>query len=315
MPAARELAAALALGPTRPGAPGSVFRQRFAIRLLIQLVRQLARAGGVHRLAVRCRTGAVVTELVVAYPWRNSRRAEALAYALAAVVDEVVAGPEHVTAAIERAGAVLAGTPAGQPPRLLRPTIPVVAITGTNGKTTTSRMIGHIAQRSGKSVGWSSTDGVYVNGELVEAGDFSGPSGAGQVLRHPGIQLAVTETARGGILRRGVGRGLQRRVGGDQHQRRSPRPGRHRHPGPVGGGEGGDHQDHQAVGLVRAERRRSADLRHAARHEGPDLGVQPRPGFPVGPVGARQPRPGDHSPRRLGRRPGGGPGPAPGGAR
>jgi cyanophycin synthetase len=205
VPAARELAAALALGPTRPGEPGSVFRQRFAIRLVIQLVRQLARTGGVHRLAVRCRTGAVVTELVVAYPWRNSRRAEALAYALAAVVDEVVAGPEHVTAAIERAGAVLAGTPAGQPPRLLRPTIPVVAITGTNGKTTTSRMIGHIAQRSGKSVGWSSTDGVYVNGELVEAGDFSGPSGAGQVLRHPGIQLAVTETARGGILRRGVG--------------------------------------------------------------------------------------------------------------
>jgi cyanophycin synthetase len=54
-------------------------------------------------------------------------------------------------------------------------------------------------------VGWSSTDGVYINGELVEAGDFSGPSGAGQVLRQPGVELAVTETARGGILRRGVG--------------------------------------------------------------------------------------------------------------
>jgi cyanophycin synthetase len=66
-------------------------------------------------------------------------------------------------------------------------------------------MIGYIAQRAGWSVGWSSTDGIYHNGELVEAGDFSGPAGARQVLRQPGLQLAVTETARGGILRRGVG--------------------------------------------------------------------------------------------------------------
>ena len=205
VPAARAVAATVGLGTTRPGAAGSVFRQRFAIRLLIQLVRQLARAGGVTRLAVRCRTGVTVTELVVAYPWRNSRRAEALAYGLAGAVDEMVGGPERVTEAIDRAAAVLGTTPAGEPPRLIRPTIPVVAVTGTNGKTTTSRMIGHIAQRAGKSVGWSSTDGVYLNGELVEAGDFSGPSGAGQVLSHPGVQLAVTETARGGILRRGVG--------------------------------------------------------------------------------------------------------------
>jgi cyanophycin synthetase len=54
-------------------------------------------------------------------------------------------------------------------------------------------------------VGWSSTDGVCIDGELIEAGDFSGPGRAGRVLRHPGVVLAVTETARGGILRRGVG--------------------------------------------------------------------------------------------------------------
>jgi cyanophycin synthetase len=87
----------------------------------------------------------------------------------------------------------------------LRPKIPVVAITGTNGKTTTSRMIAHIGRAAGLHVGWSSTDGVYFDGELVKYGDFSGPSGAGQVLSQPGVQLAVTETARGGILRRGVG--------------------------------------------------------------------------------------------------------------
>jgi Mur ligase middle domain len=92
--------------------------------------------------------------------------------------------------------------PLGSAPRLIRPRIPVVAITGTNGKTTTARMIGHIARRAGRSVGWSSTDGVYINGEQMEAGGFSGPGGAGRVLAHPGVELAVTETARGGILRR-----------------------------------------------------------------------------------------------------------------
>jgi cyanophycin synthetase len=196
---------ALGLGAARPGPPGSVFRQRFAVRLLTRLVRRLAQSGGLTRLAVRSRTGASVTELVVAYPWRNSARAEALAYGLAAVLDDLSAGPEAMLTALDRAGRALADTPPGSPPRLIRPTIPVVAVTGTNGKTTTSRMIGYIAQRAGWSVGWSSTDGVYANGELVEDGDFSGPSGAGKVLGLPGVQLAVTETARGGILRRGVG--------------------------------------------------------------------------------------------------------------
>jgi cyanophycin synthetase len=205
VPSAQALGRAVGLGATRPGPAGSVFRQRFAARLLTRVVRRLARAGGVTRLAVRSRTGASVTELVVAYPWRNSARAEALAYGLAAVVDALPAGPETMLAALEAAGRSLADTPAGSAPRLIRPTIPVVAVTGTNGKTTTSRMIGYVAQQAGWSVGWSSTDGVYHNGELVESGDFSGPSGAGQVLGLPGVQLAVTETARGGILRRGVG--------------------------------------------------------------------------------------------------------------
>ena len=78
-------------------------------------------------------------------------------------------------------------------------------MTGTNGKTTTSRMVAHIARTQGLHVGWSSTDGIYIDGELVEAGDYSGPSGAGRVLAHPEVQLAVTETARGGILLKGIG--------------------------------------------------------------------------------------------------------------
>ena len=203
--AARDLGTELGLGKARTGTTGTIFRQRFAIRLVTQIVRRLARAGGTTRLAVRTRTGQAVTELVVAYPWRNAGRAEALAYGLARVLDSVAAGPHGVEEMISAEGAVLAATPPGAAPRLIRPSIPVVAITGTNGKTTTARMIGHVARRAGLSVGWSSTDGVYIDGELIEAGDFSGPGGAGRVLRQPGVELAVTETARGGILRRGIG--------------------------------------------------------------------------------------------------------------
>ncbi len=203
---AQRLAAEVGLSRSQPGPEGSAFRQRFAGRVVAHLVRRLALAGGVKRLAVRSRPGTEVTELVVAYPWRNSARAEMLADGVAAVLDAVGSGDAaDVAEVLQRAARRLAATPPGSAPQLLKPRIPVVAVTGTNGKTTTSRMLGFIAQRTGLSVGWSSTDGVYLNGELVEAGDYSGPSGAGQVLRQPGVELAVTETARGGILRRGVG--------------------------------------------------------------------------------------------------------------
>ncbi|GAA3708133.1 hypothetical protein GCM10022204_27720 [Microlunatus aurantiacus] len=203
---AQRFAADVGLTRSRPGPVDSAFRQRFAARAVAHLVRRLALAGGVRRLAVRSRPGTEVTELVVAYPWRNSARAEMLADGVAAVLDAVGSeGGSGVATVLEQAAERLSRTPPGSAPELIRPRIPVVAVTGTNGKTTTSRMLGFIAQRTGLSVGWSSTDGVYLNGELVEAGDYSGPSGAGQVLRQPGVQLAVTETARGGILRRGVG--------------------------------------------------------------------------------------------------------------
>jgi cyanophycin synthetase len=99
----------------------------------------------------------------------------------------------------------VAASEEGPVPHTIVPRIPVVAVTGTNGKTTTSRMIAHIARADGKVVGWSNTDGIYRDGELVEAGDYSGPSGAGRVLGLPGVEFAVTETARGGILLKGIG--------------------------------------------------------------------------------------------------------------
>ena len=90
--------------------------------------------------------------------------------------------------------------PPGAPAR-----IPVVSVTGTNGKTTTVRMISQVLAQAGMRVGMSCTDGVYVGGRLVYATDASGPRSAEMVLDDPTVEAAVLETARGGIIRRGLG--------------------------------------------------------------------------------------------------------------
>jgi len=90
--------------------------------------------------------------------------------------------------------------PPGTPTR-----IPVASITGTNGKTTTSRMLGHILKTAGHTVGMTSTDGVYIDGRLSVKGDMTGPTSAHIVLRDPTVDIAVLETARGGLLRSGLG--------------------------------------------------------------------------------------------------------------
>jgi len=83
--------------------------------------------------------------------------------------------------------------------------IPIVSVTGTNGKTTTTRMINHILTLQGKLVGMTTTDGIYINNQRVVNGDCTGPNSAKAVLRDPTIEVAVLETARGGILRAGLG--------------------------------------------------------------------------------------------------------------
>jgi len=83
--------------------------------------------------------------------------------------------------------------------------IPIITVTGTNGKTTTSRLITHILSTSGLRVGMTNTDGVYVDGRQTDSGDCSGPRSARNVLMHPDVDAAVFETARGGILREGLG--------------------------------------------------------------------------------------------------------------
>jgi cyanophycin synthetase len=82
--------------------------------------------------------------------------------------------------------------------------IPIITITGTNGKTTTARLCAHIAKMSGKTVGLTTSDGIYIRNQLVQKGDTTGPNSASVVLRDPAVDFAVLETARGGILRAGV---------------------------------------------------------------------------------------------------------------
>ncbi len=206
---AARFAQRIGLRSARPGAPESGFRQRFALRALGRLVRAIAQESGTSRLAVRVRPTSDQHRVVVAFPWAHRERAQAMGRAVAEVLDAVQEGAPSSVAEIEeavsRAAEAVAASEPGAAPHTLTPKVPVVAVTGTNGKTTTSRMIAHIARTSGLLVGWSNTDGIYIDGRMVEEGDYSGPSGAGRVLAHPEVQFAVTETARGGILLKGIG--------------------------------------------------------------------------------------------------------------
>ncbi len=83
--------------------------------------------------------------------------------------------------------------------------IPIVAVAGTNGKTTTVRLISHLIEQTGKRMGMTTTDGVYVHNRRIDTGDCSGPKSAKNVLMHPEVDAVVFETARGGVLREGLG--------------------------------------------------------------------------------------------------------------
>jgi cyanophycin synthetase len=90
--------------------------------------------------------------------------------------------------------------PPGKPSR-----IPIIAVTGTNGKTTTTRLIAHIVKFNGFKVGYTTSDGIYVQNHMLEKGDTTGPISAEYILKDPTVEFAVLETARGGILRSGLG--------------------------------------------------------------------------------------------------------------
>ena len=90
--------------------------------------------------------------------------------------------------------------PPGKPSR-----IPIIAVTGTNGKTTTTRLLAHIVKNNGYKVGFTTSDGIYIQNHMMEKGDTTGPLSAEYILKDPTVEFAVLETARGGILRSGLG--------------------------------------------------------------------------------------------------------------
>ncbi|MGB7818700.1 MAG: Mur ligase family protein, partial [Ornithinibacter sp.] len=200
----RAAGASLGLTKVQPGAPGSMQRQRVLLRIVERAARVLARASGTRRLGVRTRVSHPTDTIVLAFVWRHRGRAEALGAAMGPFLGDLL-GLEPVETAMERYAGVITSAPAGEPPRVVAPRIPVASVTGTNGKTTTTRLLAHICMTAGLRTGWSSTDGVVVQGELVEPGDYSGPAGARAVLDAPGVEIGILETARGGMLLRGMG--------------------------------------------------------------------------------------------------------------
>ncbi len=200
----RAACRAVGLERVQPGVPGTGQRQRVVLRVLERVVRTLAAAAGTRRLGVRVRPGGSVEAVVCAFVWRHRGRAAALGEALAPVLAEVLDGTGLDEVVARHARAVLEASE-GERPRVVIPRIPVVSVTGTNGKTTTTRLLAHMSMTAGKRTAWSSTDGIVVQGEVVEPGDYSGPAGARGVLDAPGVEIGILETARGGMLLRGMG--------------------------------------------------------------------------------------------------------------
>jgi cyanophycin synthetase len=196
-----ELASRIGLRSSRVGAPGTEQRQRFTMRVVERAVRRLAAASGTTRLGVRTRPGSTPQTVVVAFVWRRRGRARALGHEVGPVLQAWLVGGDVV----EEQAVLVGRSEPGERPNVLNPTIPVASVTGTNGKTTTTRLLGHIGMTAGRRTAWSSTDGVVVQGEVVEPGDYSGPAGARAVLGAPGVELGILETARGGMLLRGMG--------------------------------------------------------------------------------------------------------------
>ena len=187
----------------RPGTPKSEERRRAAARFGATLARKLAAVSNV-RLAVRGRSGPEVDEVVVAFPWRRRGTAEAAGREIARLLS-TFDGRRSLDRTLAEAAERVDSAEPGEEPSVPDPTIPVVSVTGTNGKTTTVRLLAHLVRSADKRVAYSSTDGVYRDdGELVEEGDYSGFGGAAKALQQR-PDVAVLETARGGILLRGIG--------------------------------------------------------------------------------------------------------------
>jgi len=178
------------------------------LTLLAEVVNMLHDRSGTERPEIVTRAMETPGHYVVAWSWLRRKYATDLAH----IAFDLVSGALDQADLDVRVGALqeLQGRPPGPddvPAYTLDSNrrVPVIGITGTNGKTTTTRLISAILMNAGHTVGWTSTAGVFVQGEERIAGDYTGPSGASYVLKDPSVDVAVLETARGGMLLRGVG--------------------------------------------------------------------------------------------------------------
>ena len=165
-----------------------------------RLLEAIASRAGIDLAARTTRLGDDV--VLLAFTWKERGKAEALAGELARLVRDHPRDWEDELDAASRA--VLEVDP-GDGPEAIDPPIPVVAVTGTNGKTTVTRLLAHIGRAAGRKVSWCNTDGIFLDGVTIEEGDWSGPGGARGAVTAEGAQLAILEVARGGLLRRGMG--------------------------------------------------------------------------------------------------------------
>ena len=172
-------------------------------RIAAQLTRRRPSPPAPVRLAVRAARATDADQVVVAFPWRRRGAAEALGRETRPGMEAIVRrsldrwSPRRPPASRRSSPATSPTVPDPDDPR--RP------VTGTNGKTTTVRLLAHLVRSAERTVAYSSTDGVYRDdGELVEAGDYAGFGGAALALAQQ-PDVAVLETARGGMLLRGIG--------------------------------------------------------------------------------------------------------------
>lgn len=181
-------------------------QQRDVINLLTDCVRELHDAVGLESPVTTSMQMETPGHIVVAFQWERRDFARSLGTSAAGLVLGEIADRPHVIEDLRR---LLDQQPdEDDAPLLVRPSAdraPIISITGTNGKTTTSRLIDFVLRHAGHRVGLTSSAGVYIDNEQVLEGDYSGPSGARRVLADPDVEYAVLETARGGLLLRGCG--------------------------------------------------------------------------------------------------------------
>jgi cyanophycin synthetase len=184
-----------------------------SIDALVQWIRRLRVDHDEGRGGVAVHRSSDPGHWIVTFAWTGAERARTIAEAALALTDRDVSPVRRVrlTGSQERLVARWSARIAdarATPPAWVRDAdrrIPVISITGTNGKSTVTRLITHILKVTGRRVGTTTSDGVLVDERLVEPGDWTGPGGAWQILERSDVDVAVLETARGGLVLRGMG--------------------------------------------------------------------------------------------------------------